>query len=208
MSPNDNAMTRFTTRFALLFAVIALLAAHPAQADSYRVDLIVFLDTYASGEPGTAPQPAMMDGAIDLRDTAGLLAAGIRVLPDADFGLQEQWNRLRNARRFRPLLRLAWEQERPPAANAPRLAIRYGEPVTITDPLSYSSFLVAPVEGSVSLAMNRYLHLDVDLRYTQDDGAGAASQFALVERRRMRRNELHHLDSPRLGALARVQRLQ
>lgn len=205
MRTHNQAITRSARRIGLLLAAIALLAAAPARADSYRVDLIVFLDTYASGEPGAAPQPPIANNAISPEDTAGLLAARIRMLPDAEFGLQEQWNRLRNARRFRPLLRLAWEQDQPPAANAPRLAIRYGEPIAITDPLSYSSFLTPPVEGSVSLAMSRYLHLDVDLRYTEGDGS---SQFALSERRRMRRDELHHLDSPKLGVLARVRRLQ
>lgn len=204
MSPDDSALSRRTVQFALLFAAIALLIATPARADRFRVDLIVFLDLEAAGEPGTAPQPPLDGIAIAADDAAGLQAAGIRVLPDAEFGLQEHWNRLRNSRRFRPLSRLAWEQDQPPAANGPRLAVRHGEPIAITDPLTYSSFLIAPVEGSVSLLQSRYLHLDVDLRYTE---SGNSSQFALSERRRMRRDELHHLDSPKLGVLARVQRV-
>lgn len=203
MRKDDTAPTRRRTRFGILLAALALFAALPASADSYRVDLILFLDLYSGGEAGAAAQQPAESAALSLDNTAGLIAAGIRVLPDAEFGLQEHWSRLRNSRRFRPLMRLAWEQARPPEANGPRLAIRHGEPITITDPLTYSSFLVPPVDGSVSLLMSRYLHLDVDLRYTESDG----HQFALSERRRMRRDELHHIDSPKLGVLARVQKL-
>lgn len=203
MRTDASAMIRRALRSALPLMVLALLAAAPAHADNYRVDLIVFLDLEAGGELGAAPQMSIENDAISLDDTAGLQAARIRVLPDAEFGLQEQWNRLRNSRRFRPLVRLAWEQNQPPATNGPRLAIRYGEPITVNDPLTSSSFLLAPVEGSVGLLMSRYLHLDVDLRYTTSD---AGSQYGLSERRRMRRDELHHLDSPRLGVLAQVRR--
>ena len=57
-----------------------------------------------------------------------------------------------------------------------------------------------PVDGRVMLLIvNRYLTLDADLLYT----AGTSS-WRLDTRRRMRRDELHHLDSARLGILARV----
>ncbi|MES0874428.1 CsiV family protein [Sinimarinibacterium thermocellulolyticum] len=199
------ATMRGALRWGLALVVSALLWTPPAHAERYRVDLIVFLDLEASGEQGAAPQPPMQSAAIALDDAAALQAAGIRVLPDAEFGLQEHWNRLRNSRRFRPLVRLAWEQAQPPAANGPRLAIRHGEPMPVHDTLTANSFLVQPVEGSVGLLMSRYLHLDVDLRYTTAD---ATSQYALTERRRMRRDELHHLDSPRLGLLARIRAVE
>ncbi len=204
---NANTTTRGRPRLrAAWLALLLAVCAVPAQAEVWRVDLIVFLDTYATGEAGSAPQPPATAGAIELQDGAALAAAGIRVLPEAEFGLQEQWNRLRNARRFKPLIRLAWTQPDPPAENGPRIALRHGEPLTISDPLTYESYLLPPVEGSVALLLGRFLHIDADLRYTADIGGGY-SQHALRERRRMRRDELHHLDSPRLGVLARVSRV-
>jgi hypothetical protein len=204
-----NADNRLNTspRFRLAWlALLIAVCATPAQAENWRVDLIVFVDNHASGESGSAPQPPTAAGAIDLQDTAALAAAGIRILPDAEFGLQEQWNRLRNARRFQPLIRLAWTQTDPPAERGPRIALRHGEPLAISDPLTYESYLVSPVEGSVALLLGRFLHIDADLRHTTALGGGY-SQHALRERRRMRRDELHHLDSPRLGVLARVSRV-
>lgn len=191
---------------ATLTAAVLMLICLPARAATYRVDLIVFLDKYASAEAGSAPQP-LADNALSLQNEAALAAAGIRVLPESEFGLTEQWNRLRNAARFQPLLRIAWTQKDPPSERGPALQLRYGQALTVTDPQTYASYLTAPVDGSVALLLSRYLHVDIDLRYTQP-ADGGYRQYSLRERRRMRRDELHHLDSPKLGALARVTRVE
>ncbi len=205
MTRAQGQTNRLATWVRGLAAALALtFVSLPAMADTYRVDLIVFLDTYASNEAGVAPEVLPASAAIDPQDVATLAASGIRILPDADFALQEQWSRLRNARRFDPLLRLAWTQTDPPSENGPRIAVRYGQPMTLEDPQNFSSTQIFPVEGSVSLLLSRYLHLDADLRYTAGSGY---TQHSLQERRRMRRDELHHLDSPKLGVLARVTRV-
>ncbi|SFF62157.1 Peptidoglycan-binding protein, CsiV [Fontimonas thermophila] len=190
-------------------SLLVLLAASslPAAADTYRVDLIVFLDKSATTEAGMAAQAPSTDNAIALDDRATLAAFGIRILPDSEFGLQEQWNRLRNAARFQPLVRLAWTQTDPPSERGPALQIRHGQSFAATDAQNLSSYLTAPVEGSVALLLNRYLQLDADLRYTVPTAQGLRV-YRLQERRRMRRDELHHLDSPKLGILARVQRVE
>ncbi len=194
------------SRAALLAAALMLLSL-PARADLYRVDLIVYLDKHAPAEAGSPPQPPASTAAIALTDTAALAAAGIRVLPEADFALTEHWNRLRNAPRFQPLIRLAWTQTDPPSEAGPALQLRHGQALTVVAPGSYDSYLTAPVEGTVALLMSRFLHLDVNLNYTLPTGDGYL-RYALRERRRMRRNELHHLDSPRLGVLAQVSRVE
>ncbi|HEY1078232.1 MAG TPA: CsiV family protein [Fontimonas sp.] len=186
---------------AVLFAVCSL----PAQADTYRVDLIVFQNLYGSGA-GSPPLVNPAGDAIALTDTARLNAAGIRILPEGDFALQEQWARLRSSQQFRPLARLAWTQVDPPAERGPSLQLRQGTPFTINDAQGQSSFLTTPLDGSVALRMSRFLHLDVDALLNESRG-GAAVAYRLNERRRMRRDELHHLDSPKLGVLAKVTRL-
>jgi hypothetical protein len=40
--------------------------------------------------------------------------------------------------------------------------------------------------------------------YTQNGPDGARMSYRLRENRKMMRDELHHLDSPKLGILARV----
>ncbi|MEQ1437807.1 CsiV family protein [Fontimonas sp. SYSU GA230001] len=191
---------------ASVFAVMLAVLSRPALAETYRVDLIVFLDKYASGEAGRAAQPSA-EPAIALDDTTALAAAGITLLPDAQFGLQEQWNRLRNAARFQPLIRLAWTQKDPPSERGPALKLRSGPLLNVFDAATASAYTQAQVDGSVALLLNRYLQVDADLRYTVPSGDGF-TQYDLRERRRMRRDELHHLDSAKLGIVAKVSRAE
>lgn len=189
-----------------LIAILVLLSPAMAWADSYRVDLIVFLNTHAVRETPTLPQ-AMAEAAIDPSDVAALAAAGVRVLPASDFALTSQWQHLANASQFRPLLRLSWIQDNPPSNGGPALHIRSGNPYTVVAEDGFSSAAVSPVDGQVRLQASRYLHLDADLQYT-DNGSSGLSSYRLREKRRMRRDELHHLDSPKLGILARVIRVE
>ncbi|MDP9141469.1 MAG: peptidoglycan binding protein CsiV [Pseudomonadota bacterium] len=181
------------------------LCSLTAQADTYRVDLIVFQNLYAASAGGLPTSTPAAD-AIALTDTARLSAAGIRILSDSDFALQDQWVRLRSSSQFRPLVRLAWTQVDPPAERGPSLQLRQGTPFTVYDPQGLSSFLSTPIDGSVALHLSRYLHLDVDAMLNEQRGTGAMA-YRLNDRRRMRRDELHHLDSPKLGVLAKVTRI-
>jgi hypothetical protein len=198
----------FPARAARLLLGLSLCAAIlPAHAERYRVDLIVFIDR--SGPPQESPlavQSPDLARTIEPSDTADLRAAGIEVLPDESFGLGDVWNRLRNSRNHQPVLRLAWLQKDPPVERGPGLRLRYGQPHGRLTAQGTSA--VYPVEGAVALRAGRFLHLDADLVYTQADGTGELSSFRLKERRRLRREELHHLDSPRLGLLVRVQKAE
>jgi hypothetical protein len=193
------ATTRGRKLLRLLTLTLALVGGS-AFADDYRVDLIVFLDSASAGEAGTAPRAISLDG-IALDDAATLAGAGIRVLPESDFALQEQWNRLRNASRFKPLIRLAWIQRNPPSIQGPALHLRYGQPLPVT---ATDGSMLFPVDGSVRLLMGRYLHLDAQLQYTTVGSSGNPVSYRLDEKRRMRRDEIHHLDSPKLGILTKV----
>ena len=65
---------------------------------------------------------------------------------------------------------------------------------------------IKALSGSIALEMGRFLHVDADLRYVSSE-SGAPRIYPMRERRRVRRGELHYLDSPRLGLLARVVRV-
>lgn len=192
--------------FALLAA--ALLAATlpaTALAERYRVDLILFADRSAAA--GESSQPLLLPEAgktLEPWEAAPLRAAGIEILPDESFGLTEEWNRLRNSRNHEPLVRIAWIQKDPPAERTVALRLRHGTPVT--GMTATGSTEVYPVDGWVALLAGRYLHLDANFVQTQALEAGDLRSFRLRERRRLKRDELNHLDSPRLGVLVRAQR--
>ncbi len=189
---------------AALLGLMTLLPHFAIAADAtYRVDLIVFVDLWHSGdEAGIAPGSPNLSNAIRLEDVAALRAAGIEVLPDEQFGLDAEWKNLRYSKQFKPLVRLAWTQRNPPTDRGPAIRIQVGGAAGggDTSAAAVDSAGSGPqVQGSVALLLSRYLHLDVDLQYVEDGSA-----WALDERRRMRRDEIHHLDSPRLGVLAKV----
>jgi hypothetical protein len=65
----------------------------------------------------------------------------------------------------------------------------------------------AELEGVIRFYMSRYLHLDVDLLYRQAAPAGSASGevvYRLTEQRKVRSQEVHYFDHPKLGVLVRV----
>jgi len=185
--------------------LLALFAPAPAMAERYRVDLIVFIDRSAPAGESTQPlQLPDVARALEPYEATPLRNAGIEILPDEQFGLTEEWSRLRNSKNHQPILRVAWLQKDPPAERGASLRLHWGN--TFTDVSRQGSRLVYPVDGSVALLAGRYLHLDAELVHTQSDASGALRSFRLKERRRLRRDELHHLDSPRIGILARAQR--
>lgn len=192
------------SRFLAGLVLLALLAPAAAHAERYRVDLILFIDRSAAAGEATLPlvMPNLTN-AIEPFDTAKLRAAGIEVLPDESFGLMDAWNHLKNSKNHQPLLRLAWLQKDPPAERGVSLRLHSGEPFSRLMPAGSAGLY--PVDGSIALLAERFLHFDAELVYTQEV-SGELRSFHLKERRRVKRDELHHLDSPRLGLLLRAQR--
>ncbi len=188
---------------ALIAALCLLVGSAQAQAPQYRVDIIVFLDRHASTEGGQPLPGRRMLSSISVDDPSALAASRIQLLPESDFALSQQWNRLNNAQRYQPLVRLSWVQTNPPSDKGPRLRIEHGNVVTYGED---GSTPIQALTGSVALEMNRFLHIDADLRYVSSE-SGAPRIYPMRERRRVRRGELHYLDSPRLGLLARVVRV-
>lgn len=183
-------------------ALLILLIALPAHADTWRVDLIVFRFLSSVEERGRLPQaPGAMD-AIALDDATRLSAAGITMLPDTEFALGAQWDKLKASPQFRPLMRLAWTQNDPPPENGPRLRFSHGPKLKFKDESGLGEREFSEVDGSVALHLGRFLHFDTDLIYTV--GGETPQSFRLNESRRMRSDELHHLDSPRLGVIVKV----
>lgn len=186
-------------------ALLAVLLSSSAAAERYRVDLILFADrSAAAGESAQSlmlPEPGKT---LEPWESVPLRNAGIEILPDEQFGLTEQWNRLRNSKNHQPLVRVAWLQKDPPAERGVALRLRHGSPVT--GMTAGGSTEVYPVDGWVALLAGRYLHIDANFVHTQALEDGELHSFRLRERRRLKRDELNHLDSPRLGVLVRAQR--
>lgn len=186
-------------------ALLLITMTGPALAETWRVDLLVFRYLRAVNEVGQMPFVPSTKDAIELDDTATLSAAGITVLPESEYGLDDQWLLLRRSPQFRPLIKLAWTQNDPPATGGPRLRVTSGKELKVRMEDGFGERQFNEIDGSVALKLGRFLHLDADLAYTviQED---EAQTWPLRESRRMRSEELHHLDSPKLGIIAIVQK--
>ena len=116
------------------------------------------------------------------------------------YRLQDQYERMRNSRDYRPLLHVAWRQPVYDEANETTLALdRLGA-------------LPPSLAAIASIYVNRFLHLKLDLELaggatlTTADGSPQSTIYRLNERRKMRSAELHFFDHPRFGALALISR--
>lgn len=171
-----------------------LLAPLAAQADRYRVEALVFLNP-ASAEAGHTPQAPGLAQAYALDDAHGLAGAGISLQADSANVLSAEWANLRAAKRYQPLLRLAWTQDSPPAANGP--ALRLYAP---------AGDGVSGLDGWLRLSAGRYPHIEADLEYVQGRD-GQPQGYRLREQRKTPNANLQYLDSARLGLLVRVVKL-
>ncbi|MCC2658915.1 MAG: hypothetical protein K0Q76_4023 [Panacagrimonas sp.] len=186
---------------ALLGALLLFVVA-PAQAETWRVDLIVFRFLGGIEEAGRLPEAPNLQGAIELDNAGALSAAGITLLPDSEFGLADQWSRLKASPQFRPLIKLAWTQNDPVPAGGPRLRVRSATKLKLRDAQGLGEREFYDVDGTVALHLGRFLHLSSDLLLVV--GGEEPKAWRLREERRMRSEELHHLDSPRLGIVVKV----
>lgn len=206
-------------RRSALLLILSLLSS-PLMAADYQVDLLIYADRDAAqGTAGELPsEPAMPDlaRALEVTDDPGLRAVGITMLPTENFALQKQWDHLLNSRRFEPIHKLSWRQRNPPTENGPAIRLAFGPSHQINDVPMYFGDLpgdrepeyIHQLDGTVTLLLSRYLHLDARLSWTEPGPYGDLGSYHLRESRRMRSGELHHLDSPRFGLLVRVTKAQ
>ena len=153
----------------------------------YDVEVLVFASLHA--DDGREAWPPLDHTPATDRAQPFVAGNGIRPL-DGARNLQAIADAMRRSRGYRPLLHWRWRQ--PGWERGQALPIRVlasapdGRPV---------------LDGTLTLARSRYLHLSADLVYA-DPNVGVP--VALRELRRMRSGELHYLDHPRFGVLVQI----
>ena len=189
------------------------------------------LDSEASieGSDGTG-EPEQPDGLV----TPYQMLSGDQLKMDAFDG------RLVRAADFTPLIHAAWRQPAFPRGVSMPLRIHWEQEVPEEAPLPEEEALITPPQmpesgddaeevsdtpspsltGTLTVSVNRYLHLDVDLYYqpevADDEEAGTFNLFDMFaeeetprvyrmhQSRRMRSSEIHYLDHPRFGLIVQV----
>ncbi|MGD8936396.1 MAG: CsiV family protein [Thiogranum sp.] len=140
----------------------------------------------AAGQPG-APAPAAPD---------------VTWLPESSYHLKAERDAMRRSRGYRPLAYLAWRQT----------LVERNQALPLQLPAA-DNRNAAYVDGTVRVAVERYLHLYLDLQLHLPAAALSAQidapdaelpEIRLTEQRRMRSNELHYFDNPRFGVIALI----
>jgi hypothetical protein len=207
-------MRSISTRLAqCLIAALAVAALGPVSAQppatpglqTYEVELVIFRISGGNTTEQLAVDgagPALSLGVEDGEPTpsAGEVAApiqvapaGFPVLPAAKFKLTPLEETLRRSRNYQPIAHIGWTQP-----GYPRNAAQFLPLDALVDPAS-------GLKGQVALSRGRYLHLTLDLAFEPVVSAGDTSQRVVMRTtRRMRSNERHYIDHPRLGVIAIV----
>ena len=135
-------------------------------------------------------------------------------LPKETFNLKDEYLAIRRAASIRPVFHGRWRQPVPERGNAQPILISLSgsdSPKTLEKQLS-------KIEGLVHLTARKFLHLDFKLWY-HADGLGkdpvnmpsrqlkpteGGEYMELIETRRMRSDELHYFDHPKIGIIANI----
>ena len=226
-SPRHDSILRRALLLVWLLGAGAPVAAQEAgdpaeRVPMYRVEIIVFENLRRDArpeDPGRPPTPPpvtiddplggtspVVDETAAVDDPAMLEPQEPLFFAPADeLALAEAWARLRRSSAYRPLLHEAWTQ--------PGVAQSLTRPVELATLAQFrrvsaggarvsvgSGAGTDVLDGAVTLYRSRYLHLSLDLTYTDRNG----EVLALSGSRRMRSNEMHFFDAPKLGVIARV----
>lgn len=188
---------------ALLLAALMSVGSAGAQqatpVQSYDVELLIFRNLAGRETPenwgieaaGAAQRLAIPDDEAPegTTDTPILAAptATFPALPAAKMKLNAIEDTMRRSRAYQPVAHIGWTQ--------PGFARNSAKYLSLSSLVPSSSGL----QGQVALSRGRYLHLTLDLVL---DSSSDGSRYVLRQTRRMRSNERHYIDSPKLGVIA------
>ena len=195
---------RLLTLFVLITSVLvapAVFAEADKQARQFDIELLIFQNLVKNdaGEVWPVDFSDWFEEPVD-SEPPDILTA-VTWLPRSQLRLTAERNAMARSAPYRPLVHLAWRQVVPGRQSAKPVAL----------PGARNNPDRASVDGLVRVTVERYLHLDLDLRLHLPAGAEPAAsaeygepEIRLRQQRRMRSKELHYFDHPRFGVIALI----
>lgn len=175
---------------ALLLLGLALPAsAAPAEKEStYEVEVLVFENRL----------PDLIGDELLARDAATIRQRALDSAVPPEAATSEPYlqpaisNLLERDGHYRVLAHAHWQQTLDPTGKA---AVK---PVRIT------SAKPDELDGTVQFYMSRYLHLDVNLLFRDEEAMKSGVVYRIGEQRRVKSQETQYFDHPKFGVLVRV----
>ncbi len=215
---------RSATLTAKKFIVASVLCAgvlfgHSASAKDYLVEIILVENIRGAN---TTVNPSLylprLKNAIGLNgDKAAEL--GFELVED-QYAMTEYADKLKASGNYRLLKHFAWRQPGLDNESARAIRVNVGRGLALYIPeqyQQYDSFIPAStgptfedgarklstttVAGTIKVRLGRFLHLDTRLVFTDAD---SRHSYRLEHSRKMRSRELHYIDNPKFGLLARI----
>ncbi|GMQ83920.1 MAG: CsiV family protein [Gammaproteobacteria bacterium] len=200
-----------TTRFLhpLLFIltstlpVSVCLADAPATPREFEIELLVFQNLVANdgGEIWPVDYSTWFEDTDEERANTDPATAEINWLPKNAWRLIAERNALSRSSQYRPIAYFAWRQA----------VLDRSQAVSMQLPGKDNHTGNTYVDGSVRVAVERYLHLYMDLQLHTPVNSEQLElldydipEFRLTEHRRMRSKEIHYFDNPRFGVIALI----
>lgn len=167
-----------------LFALAAPLPAAPtASTTLYDIEVLVFENNQPGLEGGEAWKEALRESG-DIERSA--LPEGV---PAPDSTLSRAARVLERGGHHRVLVHKRWQQNADTKSDATPLRLQNAN---------------SSLDGTLRFYSNRSLYLELNLRLQDPRATGGAKTLQLNEHRRIRPQEIHYFDHPKLGALVRV----
>ena len=205
---NDRQGKRAGAAILVLLALLGPFAVSQswAEAQLYDIELVVFRNLIENDGGEVWPREDSVWRETSVAEPDHAAEPEVAWLGEP-YRLAAHYEALRRSAQYRPLAHFAWRQpvvdrDQAAALQLPAAGARAGG---------------AYVDGSVRVAVERYLHLYLDLRLHGtvpvpttrfqpgvEPEPQAAPEFRLTEKRRMRSKELHYFDNPRFGVLALI----
>lgn len=212
-------MTLMKNKVSSLFIVFALCVFAPLQAFAidYKVEIILFEHVNGGGDIRTGLRFPRTGRAFGL--TSDTAAQNDFILLDSGYELNDAADEIKRSGNYRLLQHFMWQQPGLASADAQAVRINVGRVSTMYIPQTLEGqgkFVVGSaspqpgrdreirsttVNGTLKVRLGRFLHLETHLVYTD---AERQTSYTLYQSRRMRSRELHYVDNPRFGLLARI----
>lgn len=166
-------------RFSIAAFLVLLALASAAHGDAYRFEMVIFERPNAVTNEVSVEEPGEMDLGLS-RGRLDALAVGGDRLGGVAYTLRKKGMIVHE--------HVAWVQK--PGGRSSQAWYRVGD---------------GRLSGLIRVTRGRFLHVDADL-LLQDANAAQPMRARLY--RRMRSDELHYMDHPRMGIIIRADRLK
>ena len=176
-------MKRFFAILGLVLLAVPPAALSAASTTLYDIEVLVF----ENRQPGLEGGEAWKDIRKDLGDLEE--AALPEGAPAPDSVLSQAATALERGGQHRVLVHKRWQQ------NADAKAA--------TTPLRLQS-TNNELDGTLRFYLSRFLHVELNLALQEGRRESGAKPYQIAEHRRVRPQEIHYFDHPKLGALVRV----